>query len=106
MGAAVVALALMGAYCVWRGHTIAAVCMFATIAAMVPVWRAWELWADRRRERDWRAGKRCAHCDASVETACADCRMDLGVTVYVCGHSVCRDMHELAAGCESSERAS
>lgn len=95
MGIAVVALAAFGAFFIVYGHTHAAIGAFVAIAAMVPFGRAREWWADRRRERNWRAGKRCAYC-----------RMDLGVTVYVCGHTVCRDMHELAAGCEPHERAS
>ncbi len=106
MAAIVVALALLGTLCITRGHTAAAVTVFVAIGALATGGRLAEWWTDRRREHRWRDGKRCSYCGAPTETVCADCRMDLGVTVYVCGHRVCRDMHELTAGCESGGGAS
>lgn len=38
--------------------------------------------------------KRCHICKGVTLYACADCAIDLGVTVYVCPTRACRDAHE------------
>lgn len=38
--------------------------------------------------------KYCSICKGKTDLACADCRMDLGVTLYVCAIPNCRDEHE------------
>lgn len=37
---------------------------------------------------------KCSVCDSPTEIACADCRIDLRTTVYVCPARSCRNQHE------------
>jgi hypothetical protein len=40
------------------------------------------------------ARKKCHVCGQQTLYACSDCRIDFGVTVYVCNKKECRDAHE------------
>lgn len=40
------------------------------------------------------AKKRCHGCGNQTLYACSDCRIDFGVTVYVCNAAKCRNAHE------------
>lgn len=40
------------------------------------------------------AKKKCHICGQQTLLACSDCRINFGVTVYVCSNSKCRDTHE------------
>ena len=39
-------------------------------------------------------GPACHICGAETQFACADCRIDLRSSVYVCSKTACRDEHE------------
>jgi hypothetical protein len=39
-------------------------------------------------------GRKCHVCGEPTEIACADCRIDLGTSVFVCGKQECREKHE------------
>lgn len=47
-----------------------------------------------RAERARMQEKVCSICSDATDMACADCRIDLNTTVYVCFKSECRDRHE------------
>jgi hypothetical protein len=38
--------------------------------------------------------RKCHICGAVTQLACSDCAINLGVTVYVCSRTECRDKHE------------
>lgn len=40
------------------------------------------------------AKKFCHICKSQTLYACSDCRIDFGVTIYVCTSKACRDEHE------------
>jgi hypothetical protein len=40
------------------------------------------------------AKRLCHVCGNTTQMACSDCRIDLGVTIYVCAKTACRDTHE------------
>lgn len=44
--------------------------------------------------------KVCHVCGTETLSACADCQIDLGATVYVCGLIACRDAHDKKCGAE------
>ena len=41
---------------------------------------------------------KCHVCGTQTNLACSDCAIDLGVTVYVCSKTECRDQHERKCG--------
>jgi hypothetical protein len=51
------------------------------------------------------AKKVCHVCGETTLLACSDCRIDFGVTVYVCKRPACRDEHEAKCSARLRERA-
>ena len=65
--------------------------------------KVWMKWCDIRVLEDneslratlaEREATGCSVCKAATDMACADCRINLQTTVYVCPRSECRDRHE------------
>lgn len=48
--------------------------------------------------------KRCSICREATLFACSDCRIDFGVSVYVCSAQTCRDAHEQKCSLQLRQR--
>jgi hypothetical protein len=51
------------------------------------------------------ARKKCHVCDAVTDLACSDCRINFGVTIYVCSKRECRNAHEVKCYGDGSNAA-